>query len=68
MTAAREVHAEGWCIRLDIGRQVLRLEVPDADSGGHPRGRKSAGPPLLPLLPLAADGPASAATLLMKAK
>jgi hypothetical protein len=24
MTVLREVHADGWCVRLDLGRQVLR--------------------------------------------
>jgi hypothetical protein len=68
MPPTREVHADGWCVRLDLGRQVLRLEVPEADSDWHPGARKASGPPLSPVLPLVADGPVSAATLLLKAK
>jgi hypothetical protein len=68
MHAIREVHADGWCMRLDLARQVLRLEVPDAALGGHGGGRRVAGPPLLAAPPLAAGGPVSAATLLLKAK
>jgi hypothetical protein len=68
MTARREVHADGWCIRLDIGRQVLRLEVPETDNHWRRGARESADPPLLPVPPLATDGPVSAATLLLKAK
>jgi len=63
----REVNADGWCVRLDLARQVLRLEVPEALSNGY-HGRRASGPPLLPILPVAADGPVSAATLLLKAK
>ena len=41
MAAIREVHADGWCVRLDLARQVLRLEVPGC---GHPSGYKTASP------------------------
>lgn len=68
MTPSREVHADGWCVRLDLGRQVLRLEVPEAVTDWHDGRRQSAGPPLLPTLPLTTEGPLSAATLLLKAK
>ncbi len=68
MSISREIHAGDWCVRLDIGRQVLRLEVPEAVADWRHRGRRQAGPPLLPLLPLTADGPVSAATLLLKSK
>jgi hypothetical protein len=67
MTATREVHADGWCVCLDMSRQVLRLEVPEADDWHHER-RRSADPPLRPVLPLDGDGPVPAATLLLKAK
>jgi hypothetical protein len=63
----REVHAEGWRVRLDIGRQVLRLEVPE-EIDWHDGRRKSAGPPVLPTFPHTADAPVSATTLLVKAK
>jgi hypothetical protein len=49
MTATRVVHAVGWCVRLDIGRQVLRLEVPEVDIDWHPSRDKATGPPPLPL-------------------
>ena len=65
MSPTREVRADGWCVRLGLSRQILRLEVPEAFAE---RGRRSAGPPLSPVLPLSEDGPVSAATLLMKAK
>ncbi len=68
MTANREVHVDGWCVRLDLSRQVLRLDVPEADGDWHSHGRKAAGPPLSPVLPQASDGPVSAAALLLKAK
>lgn len=68
MVAIREVHADGWCVRLDLGRQVLRLEVPDVVVDWQRGREKAVGPPLAPTLPLAADGPVSAATLLVKAK
>src|SRR5262249_42425246 len=67
MTATREVHVDGWNVRLDPGRQVLRLEVPELFA--RPRGsRISTEPPLLPTLPFTGKGPLSAATLLLKAK
>ena len=47
MPPTSEVHADGWCVRLDLGRQVLRLEVPEAVIDWHRGGRKAAGPPLL---------------------
>jgi hypothetical protein len=65
MTAIREVHVDGWRVRLDLGRQVLRLEVPEVVDW-HRGGTKAA--PLFPTLPLPANGPVSAATLLLKAK
>jgi hypothetical protein len=68
MSIIREIHAGDWCVRLDIGRQVLRLEIPEAVADWRHRGRRQAGPPLSPLLPLTADGPVSAATLLLKSK
>ena len=62
MTLTREVHADGRRVRLDLGHQVLRLEVPEyiVDWDDRPR--------LAPVLPIAEDGPVSAATLLLKAK
>ncbi len=68
MSILREVHADGWCVRLDLTRQVLRLEVPDVVIDWQRGGRKSAGPALLRTLPREVDGPVSAATLLLKAK
>jgi hypothetical protein len=54
----REAHVGGWCIRLDLDRQVLRLEASDVE-----------GPPaLLPVLPCPKGGAVSAAALLFKAK
>jgi hypothetical protein len=67
MTSTREVHADGWRVRLGIDRQVLRLEVPEAANGWQ-RGRRPAEPPLAPVLPRSEAGPVSAATLLLKAK
>src|SRR3712207_4605764 len=68
MSATREVHADGWCVRLDLARQVLRLEVPEPVADWHRGRKKPAGTPLLPVLPHAKGGPVSAATLLLKAK
>ena len=68
MSSLREVQAGDWCVRLDLGRQVLRLEVPDAIVDWNSGRSKTAGLPLLPTLPMTADGPVSAATLLLKAK
>jgi hypothetical protein len=62
MLAHREVHADGWCVRLDLGPQVLRIEVPEVASGW------SRCDPLLPAPPAAEAGPVSAATLLLEAK
>src|SRR5207249_604057 len=59
MPAIREVHADGWRVRLDLAGQVLRLEVSEYE---QPQA------PLLPALPFAENGPVSAATLLLKAK
>jgi hypothetical protein len=30
MTAVREVHADGYCVRLGLDRQVLQLDVPES--------------------------------------
>ncbi len=68
MSPTREIHADGWCVRLDIGHQILRLEIPEAVIDWNRGRRKSASPPVSPILPLTADGPVSAATLLLKAK
>ena len=67
MAASRIVHADGWCVHLDIGRQILRLEVPEAETRRKSEG-KTVGSPLLPVPPLVADGLVSTATLLLKAK
>jgi hypothetical protein len=64
----REVHADGWCVRLDLSGQMLRLDIPDVEDDWHDESSKSTGPVLLPALPFTSDGPISAATLLMKAK
>jgi hypothetical protein len=64
MSALREVHSDGWTVRLDLSRQVLQVEIPE-DHGGW-TGRKST--PILPVLPRQEDSPVSAATLLLKAK
>jgi hypothetical protein len=68
MDAVRTIQAEGWAVRLDLGRQVLRLEVFEVFNDWGRGGRETGGPPLLPALPPTGDGPVSAATLLMKAK
>lgn len=66
MPAIREVHADGWCVRLDLSRQVLSLEVPEFIFDWRPEGEQAE--PLLPV-PRAVDSePVSAATLLLKAK
>jgi len=59
MSVIREVHTGAWCVRLDLCRQVLRLEAAEY---------QEAGGPLLRTLPVAEPGPVSAATLLLKAK
>jgi hypothetical protein len=66
MPPTREVHADGWCVRLDLSRQVLSLEVPEFVIGWRPDGEQAG--PLLPTPPVAGSGPVSAATLLLKAK
>jgi hypothetical protein len=66
MPTTREVHADGWLVRLDLSGQVLRLEVPEFVTAWHPREKD--GEPLMPTLPAADAGPVSAATLLLKAK
>jgi hypothetical protein len=66
MPIHREVHAEGWCVRLDLSRQVLGLEVPEYVLGWRPNGEEA--DPLRPTPPAADAGPVSAATLLLKAK
>jgi hypothetical protein len=68
VTATREVHADAWRVRLDLRRQVLRLEIPEAVADWRRGGRKPTGPPLLPVPPLHEGDPVSAATLLLKAK
>jgi hypothetical protein len=64
-SSIREVHADGWCVRLDLGPQVLGIEVPE-QSSAWPRDREEE--PLLSAPPLVEGGPVSAATLLLKAK
>src|SRR5947208_11998463 len=59
MPVIREVHADGWRVRLDLGRQVLSLEIPRDED---PR------VPLIRTLPPGDGGPVSAAMLLLKAK
>jgi hypothetical protein len=66
MPVTRDVHADGWCVRLDLTRQVLALEAPEFTFGPRPEG-EGAGR-LLPTPPAADSGPVSAATLLLKAK
>jgi hypothetical protein len=66
MPTTREVHADGWCVRLDLSRQVLALEVPEFTFDWRPEGERAG--PLLPTPPAADSGPVSAATLLLKAK
>lgn len=63
MPVTREVHAGGWCVRLDLSRQVLGLDAPRINLPG-------AGSPgaLLPTPPLLEHSPVSAAALLLKAK
>jgi hypothetical protein len=67
MSITREVHADGWCVRFDLSRQVLRLEVPEAPEE-HRHGGRPPSPLLSPVLPFSAVGPVSAAVLLLKAK
>jgi hypothetical protein len=62
MSVVREVHAEGWLVRLDLGGQVLAIDVPPHN---FVRWHEDA---LSPTVPLAFDGFVSAAALLWKAK
>jgi len=57
MTPTREIHADGWCVRLDLSRQVLRLEVPEPFIDWQRGRRKDAGFPLQPVFPLKINGP-----------
>src|SRR5262245_43547766 len=66
MPVTREIQAQGWCVRLDLSRQVLGLEVPEFVLGWRPEGEQPGA--LLPIPPAADEGPVSAATLLLKAK
>jgi hypothetical protein len=66
MPAIREVHADDWCVRLDLSRQVLALEVPESVFGWRPEGEHAGS--LLSTPPAAGSDPVSAATLLLKAK
>jgi hypothetical protein len=66
MSVHREVHADGWCVHLDLEQQVLALEVPEVLFGW--RSEEEQASPLLPTPPAADAGPVSAATLLLKAK
>jgi hypothetical protein len=62
----REIHADGWCVRLDLGPQVLGIEVPEVVFGwGDPDEDSGL---LLPVPPAETTDPVSAATLLLKAK
>ncbi len=65
MAAVREVHDDGWCVRLDLSNQVLLLDVPKAVTAGR---RREMDAPLLPVPPAMNDGPVPASTLLFKAK
>jgi hypothetical protein len=62
----REVHEDGWRVRLDLGQQVLEIEVPETNYTWC--GDDETGELLLPVPPVEDDGPVSAATLLLKAK
>lgn len=69
MPAIREVHTDGWCVRLDLAGQMLQAEVPEFVSDFRRETAPDCGDdPLLPTLPLDADAPVSAATLLLKSK
>lgn len=59
MGIVREVVADGWRVRLDLERQVLRLDMPEWDEEEDE---------LLPTLPLDSEGPISVAALLLKSK
>ena len=58
MSVIREVHAEGWSVRLDLAPQVLAIDVP---AHNFVSWREDS---LSPAVPLAFDGFVSAAALL----
>jgi hypothetical protein len=62
ISVIREIHAVGWSVRLDLGGQVLAIDVPQ-----HSFVRPYEDT-LSPAAPLAFDGFVSAAALLWKAK
>jgi hypothetical protein len=62
MSVIREIHAEGWSVRLDLAAQVLAIDVPQHN---FVHWHEDA---LSPAVPLAFDGFVSAAALLWKAK
>ena len=64
ITVIREVHANGWCARLDLSGQVLSLEVPEVDFVQD----VERGICLLPTAPEAGGTAVSAGALLLKAK
>src|ERR1043165_6863221 len=66
MSIIREVHAEGWSVRLDLSEQVLGLEVPEFIFDW--RSQEEQVSPLLPTPPVTQTGPVSAALLLLKSK
>src|SRR5438270_43035 len=49
MPLTREVHADGWCVRVHLARQVLALDIPEFIFGRAP-GAERAGPLPGPLL------------------
>src|SRR4051794_41206084 len=59
MSVTREVHADGWCVRLDLSGQVLSMEVPEFIFGWHEEADQAQ--PLLPTPPATEAGPVSAA-------
>lgn len=66
MSVGREIRAEGWCVRLDLSRQVLGMEVPEFEyrwGDGEEEGST-----LMPMPPAGDTEPVSAAVLLLKAK
>src|SRR5438477_65430 len=62
MSVIREVHAGDWLVRLDLGEQVLAIDVPRHNFVRWDEDALSA------TVPLAFDGFVSAAALLWKAK